>query len=62
MKTAQEQQVPQSGSLAQWRIKESQIFVTIQRFRDTMTHYNRETLQHRDHCKNIIMRELEIGS
>jgi hypothetical protein len=46
---------------AQWRIKESQIFVLTRRFRDIMTQYNLETITHRERCKKAIVRELEIG-
>ncbi|CAF3644861.1 unnamed protein product [Rotaria sordida] len=46
---------------AQWRVKESQIFVLTRRFRDTMVAYNQETMSHRDRCKSVIVRELEIS-
>jgi hypothetical protein len=46
---------------AQWRIKESQIFVLTRRFRDTMTRYNLETVLHRERCKKAIVFQLEIG-
>ncbi|CAF3843133.1 unnamed protein product [Rotaria sp. Silwood1] len=46
---------------AQWRIQESQIFVLTRRLRDTMIQYNQETIAHRDRCKKIIVRELEIS-
>ncbi|CAF0911984.1 unnamed protein product [Rotaria sordida] len=46
---------------AQWRVKESQIFVLTRRFRDTMVAYNQETMSHRDRCKSVIVRELEMS-
>jgi hypothetical protein len=46
---------------AQRRIRESQIFVLIRRFRDTMIQYNQETVSHRDRCKKVIVCELELG-
>ena len=46
---------------AQRRIKESQVFTLNRRFRDTMNQYNQEVLAHRDRCKVIILRELEMG-
>ncbi|CAF0852441.1 unnamed protein product [Rotaria sordida] len=46
---------------AQWRVKESQIFVLTRRFRDTMVAYNQETMSHRDRCKSFIVCELEIS-
>jgi len=45
---------------AQWRIKESQIFNMTRRFRDVMNQYNIESDAHRERCKRVIMRELEI--
>ena len=45
---------------AQWRIKEAQVAVLTRRFRDTMIKYNQETVSHREQCKKIIVRELQI--
>ena len=43
-----------------WRIRQSQIFVLTRQFRDTMIEYNKEAVLHRERCKKIISRELEI--
>jgi hypothetical protein len=45
---------------AQWRIQESQIFNITRRFRDVMNQYNQESLLHRERCKKVILRELDI--
>ena len=45
---------------AQRRIKESQINVLTRRFRDIMLEYNKETVVHRERCKNVIVCELEM--
>ena len=45
---------------AQWRIKESQIFVTTRRFRDMMGLYHQDMIAHREQYKNMIVRQLEI--
>ena len=45
---------------AQWRIKESQIFVSTRRFRDIMGLYNQDMITHRERYKSMIVRQLEI--
>jgi hypothetical protein len=60
MDQAQESRDDHDNKNAQWRIKESQIFVLTRRFRDTMTHYNQEAVSHRERCKKAIVRELAI--
>jgi hypothetical protein len=61
MEQAQENRDNNEKTNAQWRIQESQICVLTRRFRDTMTHYNQETVSHSDRCKKAIIRELEMG-
>ncbi|CAF2709507.1 unnamed protein product [Rotaria sp. Silwood2] len=61
MEQAKESRDEHDKTNAQWRIKESQIFVLTRRLRDTMVAYNQETIAHRDRCKKIIVRELEIS-
>jgi hypothetical protein len=46
---------------AQGRIKESQIFNMTRRFRDVMNEYNQEFVLHRERCKRVIVRQLEIS-
>lgn len=60
MEQTQENRDDHDKSGAQWRIKESQIFVLTRRFRDTMTQYNQETVLHRERCKKAIVHELDI--
>ena len=45
---------------AEKRIKESQIFVLTRQLRETMIRYNQETTAHRERCKRVIVRELEL--
>lgn len=61
MEQAHEMQDDEYKASAQGRIKESQIFNITRRFRDVMQQYNLESIVHRDRCKNIILRELEIS-
>jgi len=61
MEQVQENRDDHEKNNAQWRIKESQIFVLTRRFRDIMAQYNQETVIHRERCKKAIARELELG-
>ncbi|CAF1429677.1 unnamed protein product [Adineta ricciae] len=61
LKQSQTHQTDYDITSAQWRIKESQIFVLTRQFRDTMIEYNKEAVLHRERCKKIIARELEIS-
>jgi hypothetical protein len=60
MEEIQENQNNNDKTSAQWRMKESQIFVVIKRFRDTMNQYNQDCDSHLEKCKSIIKRELEL--
>ena len=60
MEDEQENCDPREKNDAQWRIKESQIFVTTRRFRDTMTLYNQDMVAHRERFKDVIVRQLEL--
>jgi len=60
MEQVQENQDAIEKASAQWRIKESQIFNMTRRFRELMNQYNLESDAHRERCKKVIMRELEI--
>jgi hypothetical protein len=57
----QENQDDNDKATAQWRIKESQIFNITRRFREVMNQYNHEAVVHRERCKKVIVRELEIS-
>ncbi|CAF4333679.1 unnamed protein product, partial [Rotaria magnacalcarata] len=46
---------------AQGRIRESQIFVLTRRLRDVMIEHNVNTVAHRERCKKIIVRELNLS-
>ncbi len=61
MEQTQEDQDDTDKASAQWRIQESQIFNITRRFRDVMNQYNQESVSHRERCKRVIVRELEIS-
>ena len=61
MEEAQCKQNETNKASAQWRIRESQIFNVTRQFRDIMNRYNQESVLHRERCKKIIVRELEIS-
>lgn len=60
MESSIECQTDSEKASAQGRIKESQIFVLTRRFRDVMNQYSQEAMAHRERCKKVILRELEI--
>lgn len=60
LEQSQTHQIDYDITSAQWRIKGSQIFALTRQFRDTMIEYNKEAVLHRERCKKIIARELEI--
>ncbi len=60
MEQIQENQDDTDKASAQWRIQESQIFNITRCFRDVMNRYNQESVLHRERCKKVIVRELEI--
>ncbi len=61
MEQIQDNQDDTDKANAQWRIKESQIVNMTRRFRNVMNQYNLEFVSHRERCKKIIIRELEIS-
>lgn len=60
MEAEQNSRGNRDNGTAQWRIRESQIFVLSRRFRDMMIKYNQEVVLYRDKCKDAIVRELEL--
>jgi hypothetical protein len=61
MEEALTQSVDRNETNAQRRIKESQLFNLNLRLQNTMNQYNQEVLAYRERCKNVILRELEMG-
>lgn len=62
METAHENLNDRDKNSAQGRIRESQIAVLTRHFRNVMTQYNLETVAHRERCKRLISRELDLGT
>jgi hypothetical protein len=58
---ALKQPVDRNETNAKRRIKELQLFNLNRRFMDTMNQYNQEALAYRERCKNVILRELDMG-
>jgi len=61
MEQIQENQDDADKANAQWRIQELQIFNITRCFREVMNQYNQESVVHRERCKKVILRELEIS-